>query len=79
MRKRKESSQQVELTRADKWRLDEAGVRAGICSFYVKYLGCCEVFESRGMQVNKQLQLVMSVLRNMCVNIEGGGGGCRTG
>merc|ERR1719400_1426303 len=26
-------------------------VRSGTCSFYVKYLGCCEVFESRGMQV----------------------------
>jgi hypothetical protein len=26
--------------------------RAGTCQFYVKYLGCCEVFESRGMQVS---------------------------
>ncbi len=25
--------------------------RSGTCQFYVKYLGCCEVFESRGMQV----------------------------
>ena len=51
MRKRRETSAQVELTRADKWRMDEAGVRAGTCSYYVKYLGCVEVYESRGMQV----------------------------
>ncbi|XP_050442111.1 protein numb isoform X2 [Adelges cooleyi] len=33
------------------WAMDEAEVRAGICSFHVKYLGCVEVFESRGMEV----------------------------
>ncbi|KAI6198392.1 PID domain-containing protein [Aphelenchoides fujianensis] len=31
--------------------LDEAAVRAGTCHFPVKYLGSCEVFESRGMNV----------------------------
>lgn len=30
---------------------DEIAVRAGTCSFDVKYLGCIEVFESRGMTV----------------------------
>merc|ERR1719266_3095723 len=49
MRKRKESG--VELSKAQKWQMDEASVRSGTCNFYVKYLGCCEVFESRGMQV----------------------------
>jgi len=49
MRKRKESA--VELSKAQKWSMDEAAVRAGTCQYYVKYLGCCEVFESRGMQV----------------------------
>jgi len=49
MRKRKESG--VELSKAQKWQMDEAAVRSGTCQFYVKYLGCCEVFESRGMQV----------------------------
>lgn len=41
----------MEMSRAEKWRVDEAGVRDGTCSFYVKYLGAVEVFESRGMQV----------------------------
>lgn len=30
---------------------DEIAVRSAACSFPVKYLGCCEVFESRGMSV----------------------------
>jgi len=33
------------------WQQDEIAVRAGTCSFDVKYLGCMEVFESRGMTV----------------------------
>ena len=33
------------------WQQDEIAVRAGTCSFDVKYLGCLEVFESRGMNV----------------------------
>ena len=33
------------------WQQDEIAVRAGTCSFDVKYLGCIEVFESRGMNV----------------------------
>merc|ERR1719266_2035843 len=50
IRKRKETTG-PELTKNRKWQLDEAGVRSGTCRFYVKYFGCCEVFESRGMQV----------------------------
>lgn len=33
------------------WQQDEIAVRAGTCNFDVKYLGCIEVFESRGMTV----------------------------
>ncbi|XP_037078613.1 protein numb-like [Pollicipes pollicipes] len=33
------------------WQGDEAAVKKGICSFHVKYLGCVQVYESRGMQV----------------------------
>ena len=33
------------------WALDEKAVRQGICKFNVKYLGCCEVYESRGVHV----------------------------
>lgn len=35
----------------NKWQDDEVAVRNGVCSFPVKYLGCVQVFESRGMQV----------------------------
>lgn len=31
------------------WQQDEIAVRAGTCNFDVKYMGCVEVFESRGM------------------------------
>ena len=50
IRKRKESAA-PEMTKLQKWHLDEAAVRSGTCKFYVKYFGCCEVYESRGMQV----------------------------
>ncbi|PAA72467.1 hypothetical protein BOX15_Mlig009962g1, partial [Macrostomum lignano] len=33
------------------WQDDERKVREGSCSFQVKYLGCMEAYESRGMQV----------------------------
>ncbi|PAV78318.1 hypothetical protein WR25_24761 [Diploscapter pachys] len=33
------------------WQPDETAVKAGLCSFHVKYLGSVEVFESRGMPV----------------------------
>jgi len=39
------------LSKTQQWQIDEAAVRSSTCQFYVKYLGCCEVFESRGMQV----------------------------
>lgn len=39
------------LSKTQQWQIDEAAVRSGTSQFYVKYLGCCEVFESRGMQV----------------------------
>ncbi|XP_073989586.1 NUMB endocytic adaptor protein isoform X2 [Rhodnius prolixus] len=43
------------------WQADEAAVRGGTCTFQVKYLGCVEVFESRGMQVCEE---ALKVLRN---------------
>uniref|UniRef100_A0A7E4VTY0 PID domain-containing protein n=1 Tax=Panagrellus redivivus TaxID=6233 RepID=A0A7E4VTY0_PANRE len=33
------------------WQIDEKAVRNGVCKFNVKYLGSCEVFESRGVHV----------------------------
>ncbi|CAH2076590.1 unnamed protein product, partial [Iphiclides podalirius] len=50
-----------ESARPHQWHADEAAVRAGTCTFPVKYLGCVEVFESRGMQVCEE---AIKVLRN---------------
>ncbi|XP_071454469.1 protein numb isoform X4 [Hetaerina americana] len=50
-----------ESSKPHQWQADEAAVRAGTCSFHVKYLGCVEVFESRGMQVCEE---ALKVLRN---------------
>lgn len=43
------------------WQSDEVAVRQGNCSFHVKYLGCVEVFESRGMTVCEE---ALKTLRN---------------
>jgi numb-like protein len=37
--------------KSKQWQTDEIAVRAGTCNFEVKYLGCIEVFDSRGMTV----------------------------
>ncbi|KAH7941712.1 hypothetical protein HPB49_016524 [Dermacentor silvarum] len=50
-----------ECSKPHQWQADEAAVRAGTCTFPVKYLGCVEVFESRGMQVCEE---ALKVLRN---------------
>lgn len=50
-----------ESSKPHQWQSDEASVRAGTCNFYVKYLGCVEVYESRGMQVCEE---ALKVLRN---------------
>jgi len=50
-----------ESSKPHQWQTDEAAVRAGTCNFHVKYLGCVEVYESRGMQVCEE---ALKVLRN---------------
>lgn len=50
-----------ESSKPHQWQTDEALVRAGTCNFHVKYLGCVEVYESRGMQVCEE---ALKVLRN---------------
>merc|ERR1712107_571720 len=58
-RKRKDKDQDRDFVRertggsgkSKLWQQDEIAVRAGTCSFDVKYLGCFEVFDSRGMPV----------------------------
>lgn len=48
-KKREESS--LDDNKPKSWPMDQAAVKTNTCSFPVKYLGCVEVFESRGMQV----------------------------
>ncbi|XP_054154097.1 protein numb-like [Oppia nitens] len=50
-----------ESSKPHQWQSDEAGVKLGTCVFPVKYLGCVEVFESRGMQVCEE---ALKVLRS---------------
>ncbi|XP_065316893.1 protein numb-like isoform X2 [Gordionus sp. m RMFG-2023] len=49
--RRKKTQNTTETSKPIEWQTDEVAVRAGTCNFQVKYLGCTEVFESRGMQV----------------------------
>ncbi|XP_011637936.1 protein numb isoform X1 [Pogonomyrmex barbatus] len=50
-----------ESSKPHQWQADESAVRSATCAFNVKYLGCVEVFESRGMQVCEE---ALKVLRN---------------
>lgn len=59
--RKKKDHHVTEASKPHQWQTDEASVRAGTCSFPVKYLGCVEVFESRGMQVCEE---ALKVLRN---------------
>ncbi|CAB3363276.1 Hypothetical predicted protein [Cloeon dipterum] len=52
-----------ESSKPHMWQADEAAVRAGTCSFNVKYMGCVEVFESRGMQVCEEALKVLRASR----------------
>ncbi|KAL0267048.1 UNVERIFIED_CONTAM: hypothetical protein PYX00_009417 [Menopon gallinae] len=56
-RKRKEHV--PESSKPHQWQADEIAVRQGNCNFQVKYLGCVEVFESRGMQVCEEALKVL--------------------
>lgn len=50
-----------ESSKPHQWQSDEQAVRSATCSFSVKYLGCVEVFESRGMQVCEEALKVLRV------------------
>lgn len=54
-----------ESSKPHQWQADEEAVRTATCSFSVKYLGCVEVFESRGMQVCEEALKVLRVSLNM--------------
>lgn len=49
--RKKKKDKVPECSKPHQWQEDERKVREGTCSFQVRYLGCVEVFESRGMQV----------------------------
>ncbi|XP_061437449.1 numb-like protein isoform X1 [Lethenteron reissneri] len=49
--RRKKENYVPEASRPHQWQADEEAVRRGHCNFPVKYLGCVEVDESRGMHV----------------------------
>jgi numb len=50
-----------EASKPHQWQSDETAVRSATCVFSVKYLGCVEVFESRGMQVCEEAIKVLRV------------------
>ncbi|OXU27869.1 hypothetical protein TSAR_013794 [Trichomalopsis sarcophagae] len=50
-----------ESSKPHQWHADECAVRSSTCAFHVKYLGCVEVYECRGMQVCEE---ALKVLRN---------------
>lgn len=50
-----------ESSKPHQWQADDQAVRSGTCSFSVKYMGCVEVFESRGMQVCEEALKVLRV------------------
>lgn len=62
-----------ESTKPLQWPTDEQAVRSSTCSFPVKYLGCIEVFESRGMHICEEAlkMLRVSVLTklSLCTSI----------
>jgi len=50
-----------ESSKPHQWEEDERAVRSGECSFPVKYLGCVEVFDSRGMHVCEEALKILRV------------------
>lgn len=60
---RKKKDRVPECSKPHQWQEDEKKVREGNCSFQVRYLGCLEVFESRGMQVCEE---AVKTLKSQC-------------
>lgn len=62
-RRRREDKQSVgnDPSNVHQWQSDEIAVRQGNCTFPIKYLGCVEVFESRGMPICEE---ALKVLRS---------------
>lgn len=56
---RRKKDKVSEPTNAHQWHSDEISVRQGNCTFHIKYLGCVEVFESRGMPICEEALKVL--------------------
>nr|XP_023020171.1 protein numb isoform X1 [Leptinotarsa decemlineata] len=56
---RKRKDRIPESSKPHQWQADDAAVKSGTCTFAVKYLGCVEVFDSRGMQVCEEALKVL--------------------
>lgn len=50
-----------ESSKPHQWQSDTEAVHSATCSFPVKYLGCVEVFESRGMHICEEALKVLRV------------------
>ncbi|XP_044731955.1 protein numb isoform X2 [Chrysoperla carnea] len=61
--RRRKEQRVPESSKPHQWQADEVAVRNGTCTFSVKYLGCVEVFESRGMQVCEEALKVLRTSR----------------
>ncbi|XP_053397158.1 protein numb-like isoform X2 [Mercenaria mercenaria] len=61
--RKKKKDKVPECSKPHQWQEDEKKVREGTCSFQVRYLGCVEVFESRGMQVCEE---AVKTLKDKC-------------
>ncbi|XP_023315342.1 protein numb isoform X3 [Trichogramma pretiosum] len=59
--RRRKEPHTPEASKPHLWQSDENAVRTATCAFQVKYLGCVEVYDSRGMQVCEE---ALKVLRN---------------
>lgn len=58
---RRKKDKVSEPNNVHQWHSDEISVRQGNCTFTIKYLGCVEVFESRGMPICEE---ALKVLRS---------------
>lgn len=61
---RKKKTPRLESSKPHQWQEDERKVREGSCSFQVKYLGCVEVFESRGIQICEEAVKVLKAKKS---------------
>lgn len=59
---RRKKNRITETDNIHEWHSDEIGVRQGNCTFPIKYLGCVEVSESRGMPICEE---ALKRLRNI--------------